>query len=279
MRNRAFALTMNPISTTNFKFAIGNLPIKVSRDDDMLFSFRNQVVGNIPIKDNEINQIPECITKRHGEIEYLLTNIEENMNNFYNDFKMWLDGLDIDSDNESEFCFNPIQEINIQQNNIIIDSLYEIDDESVVTLLDVAENLEVDHHQSEEFSNQPKLFRKSRINEDLQSKQLGNSHNEKIFECKSNQSIDRQNSKSKSIDPEKDILSIKIVESCLNLASVDHPKNLSNNTPKTKNKKIKPQVSIFKSAKSTRTTIHSSKRSSKAKLNQNPKTADRQIRK
>ena len=43
--------------------------------------------------------------------------------------------------------------------------------------------------------------------------------------------------------------------------------------------KIKPQISIMKSAKSTRTTVHSSKRSSKSKPQQISKTADRKIRK
>jgi hypothetical protein len=138
---------MNPISTTNFKFAIGNLPIKVSRDDDMLFSFRNQVVTNIPHKDSDPNQMPECITKRHGEIEYLLTNLEENMSNFLNDFKMCLEGLDLDSDSESASCFNPSADQIIEQQNIVDKNLDDLDQQSIITLLDVAEITSIDDHQ------------------------------------------------------------------------------------------------------------------------------------
>jgi hypothetical protein len=84
----SFALTMNPISTTNFKYAIGNLPIKVSRDDDMLFSFRNQVMTNRSIKESETNQLPESINSRHGKITYLLTSLEDTVSQFLCDMKL-----------------------------------------------------------------------------------------------------------------------------------------------------------------------------------------------
>lgn len=97
------ALTMNPISTNNFKYAIGNLPIKVSRDDDMLFSFRNQVMTNRSTKDNEKSQLPESINSRHGEITYLLTSLEDRVNSYIQGFKLSLEDLeDSNIDFESE---------------------------------------------------------------------------------------------------------------------------------------------------------------------------------
>ncbi len=95
---------MNPISNNNFKYAIGNLPIKVSRDDDMLFSFRNQVVTNRSIKESDTSQLPESINSRHGEITYLLTSLEDRMSSFIEGFKLCLEDVDdslknqIDSD-------------------------------------------------------------------------------------------------------------------------------------------------------------------------------------
>lgn len=74
----SLALTMNPISTTNFKYAIGNLPIKVS-SDDMLFSFRNQVTTNRSVKESESSQLSEAINSRHGEVTYFLTSLEDSI--------------------------------------------------------------------------------------------------------------------------------------------------------------------------------------------------------
>ena len=54
----------------------------------------------------------------------------------------------------------------------------------------------------------------------------------------------------------------------------------SSTTPKSRAKKIKPQVSVIKSAKSTRATMHSSKKSSKSKAqNHKNKTSERKLRK
>ena len=138
---------MNPISTTNFKFAIGNLPIKVSRDDDMLFSFRNQVMTNRSIKESESNQIPEYITSRYGEISYLLTNLEDNVTQFFNEFKMWVDELD----NETEETTSNIDR-SVEKYIKWESSEEDIEDEqnSLITLLDIEDNCNEIDRQFEE---------------------------------------------------------------------------------------------------------------------------------
>lgn len=119
------ALTMNPISTTNFKYAIGNLPIKVSRDDDMLFSFRNQVTTNRSAKENETDQLPEAINSKHGKITYLMANLEDNISQFFQDFKM-----DISELEDMENAFTCSKNDSISNANIEDDSSdqYDLDD-------------------------------------------------------------------------------------------------------------------------------------------------------
>ena len=73
----------------------------------------------------------------------------------------------------------------------------------------------------------------------------------------------------------------KINEHSLNFTTLDPLKiSKSSTTPKSRAKKIKPQISILKSAKNTRATMHSSKKSTKSKnTHQVAKTADRKNRK
>jgi hypothetical protein len=88
--------------------------------------------------------------------------------------------------------------------------------------------------------------------------------------------------KTKSIEPKKSMSMHKNHGPSLNFTTIDPSKiSKSSTTPKSRGKKIKPQVPILKSAKSTRATIHSSKKSSKSKNQQQhiSKTADRKIRK
>lgn len=86
--------------------------------------------------------------------------------------------------------------------------------------------------------------------------------------------------KAKSIEPKKNLGSHKNHEPSLNFTTIDPLKiSKSSTTPKSRGKKIKPQISILKSAKSTRATMHSSKKSSKSKTQHISKTADRKIRK
>lgn len=67
----------------------------------------------------------------------------------------------------------------------------------------------------------------------------------------------------------------------MNFTTIDPLKiSKSSTTPKSRGKKIKPQISILKSAKSTRATMHSSKKSTKSKnIHQVTKTTDRKNRK
>lgn len=249
---------MNPISTTNFKYAIGNLPIKVSRDDDMLFSFRNQVMTNRSIKDNESNQLPEYITSRHGEIAYLLTNMEDNICQFMRDFKMCIDEVDNDYGDDSNSNINYSSELRIRDESSIEENVNE-EENSLVTLLDIG-SVE-DKHILNDVDNVYDDF----IDEDQFNEQAKDEH-------PSNASNNM--SKAKSIEPKKSICMNKNNESSMYFKTVD-PLKIANSstTPKAKISSIKPQISILKSAKSTRATMHSSKKSTKSK------TADRKIRK
>ena len=87
--------------------------------------------------------------------------------------------------------------------------------------------------------------------------------------------------KAKSTEPKQSMSANKIIESSLNLKPIDPLKiSKSSTTPKSQNKKIKPQISILKSAKSTRATVYSSKKSTKSKTQPHiSKTADRKMRK
>lgn len=277
---KGFALTMNPISTTNFKFAIGNLPIKVSRDDDMLFSFRNQVVTNRSIKENDSNQIPEYITSRYGEISYLLTNLEDNVTQFFNDFKMWVDNLDNDTEEDTTSNIDRSVEKYIKG----VSSEEENDDEeqnSLITLLDIEDNFndpdnqfdaEIDEHQF----NERKTHEQSGII--LYQSLYHNNFNSGKHNSSNPTSIVN---KAKSTEPKQSMSANKIIESSLNLKPIDPLKiSKSSTTPKSQNKKIKPQISILKSAKSTRATVYSSKKSTKSKTQPHiSKTADRKMRK
>lgn len=255
----SLALTMNPISTTNFKYAIGNLPIKVSRDDDMLFSFRNQVMTNRSIKDSETNQLPESINSRHGEITYLLTSLEDSIGTFLQGFKMCLDDVEGSSDDTDSEHLDHSYELDIKDNSTTHGhNIDEYEENSLVTLLDIRDN-EIDE-QFDDFIDEEQFNERSKNEDKL--------------------NISDSISKAKSIEPLKNMGDIKNHESSLNFSTIDPMKiPKTSTTPKSRGKKIKPQISVLKSAKSTRVSMHSSKRSSKAKTQQHiTKAADRKIR-
>jgi hypothetical protein len=83
--------------------------------------------------------------------------------------------------------------------------------------------------------------------------------------------------KAKSIEPKTNMTGSKNNEHSLNFSTIDPMKiSKSSTTPKSRGKKIRPQISILKSAKSTRATLHSSKKSTKSKnQHQTSKTAER----
>ena len=228
---------MNPISSTNFKFAIGNLPIKVSRDDDMLFSFRNQVVTSFPIKESESNQIPEYITSRHGEIEYLLTNLEDNVTNYWMYLKCEMDELDLDSDEDliQQIVNNP--EIEAKDDSSVEDFPNDTDECSLITLLDIEDNLSKEIHQINEISETDKITKNQSQKENLNSNPREYFYDYKIYEGIEN--LDQENlvNKSKSHDPNKSVSSNKLGDTSLNFKTVDQSKiSMSNRTPKSRDK-------------------------------------------
>ena len=251
----SFALTMNPISTTNFKYSIGNLPIKVSRDDDMLFSFRNQVMTNRSIKDVDTSQLPESINSKHGEITYLLTSLEDSIGTFLQSFKMCLEDIENSSDDTDSEHHDRSYELDIKDNSTTHGHNIDDDENSLVTLLDIRDN-DIDD-QFDDFIDEEQFNERSK-------------HEEKL-------NISDSINKSKSVEPMKIIEDHKNHESSLNFSTLD-PKRIpkSSTTPKSRGKKIKPQISVFKSAKSTRVSMHSSKKSIKSK--HITKAADRKIR-
>jgi len=255
----SFALTMNPISTTNFKYAIGNLPIKVSRDDDMLFSFRNQVMTNRSIKESETNQLPESINSRHGKITYLLTSLEDTVSQFLCDMKLWVDSVAEWSDDPSNIKDDSDQdstEHEFVQNKS--DMYYDEDDvNSLVTLLDWKDfDQEIDD-QFDDYMDEEQFDERNKDKDKL--------------------NISDSITKAKSIEPKTNMTGSKNNEHSLNFSTIDPMKiSKSSTTPKSRGKKIRPQISILKSAKSTRATLHSSKKSTKSKnQHQTSKTAER----
>lgn len=249
------ALTMNPISTTNFKYAIGNLPIKVSRDDDMLFSFRNQVMTNRSLKDSETNQLPESINSKHGEITYLLTSLEDNIGQFMQGFKMCMDEIGDSSDLLSETSSDSCSE---NKHDLSTDHMNEADEvTSLITLLDLKDT-DID----------------DQFEDDIDEEQFNEHTKEEDI------NISDSINKAKSIEPKNNLNNYRNHEPSLNFTTIDPMKiSKSSTTPKSRGKKIKPQISILKSAKSTRATMPSSKKSTKSKTQHISKTADRKVRK
>lgn len=277
---KGFALTMNPISSTNFKFAIGNLPIKVSRDDDMLFSFRNQVVTNRSVKENESNQIPEYITSRYGEISYLLTNLEDNVTQFFNDFKMWVENLENDTEEDTTSNIDRSVEKYIKGVSSEDDNDYE-EQNSLITLLDIEDNANDPDNQFDVEIDESQ-FKERKTHENSGIILYQSLHHNNFNSGKHNVSNPQSMAnKAKSTEPKQCSSANKMIESSLNLKAIDPLKiSKSSTTPKSQNKKIKPQISILKSAKSTRATVYSSKKSSKSKTQPHiSKTADRKMRK
>jgi len=241
------ALTMNPISSANFKYAIGNLPIKVSRDDDMLFSFRNQIMSNRECQ----STLPESINSKHGKITYLMANLEDNIGQFFQDFKKDVSNFIEIEDDATSSKNDSSTELNVKGSNSLHDGYIDDSEEnSLVTLLDINDQFDIIDDKSEE-------------------------HVEHDQDCnKSNQSNENIDHTNKSIDSEKSVPAHKNHEPSLNFATIDPLKiSKSSTTPKSR-KRIKPLISNCKSAKSTH-----SKKQSKSKGQQISKTADRKIRK
>lgn len=257
----SFALTMNPISTTNFKYAIGNLPIKVSRDDDMLFSFRNQVTTNRSIKESEAAQLPESINSKHGEITYLLTSLEDIVGQFVQNFKMCALEFTDDELELLESDDGDSSELNLKDNSSVDDAKLEDETNSLEFLMDTKDHCNEIDDQFDDYMDEEQFNERGKDEDKL--------------------NISDSISKAKSIEPKKSSGAHKNHEASLNFTTIDPLKiSKSSTTPKSRGKKIKPQISILKSAKSTRATIHSSKKSSKSKNQQHiSKTADRKIRK
>ena len=232
---------MNPISSTNFKYAIGNLPIKVSRDDDMLFSFRNQVVSNRSAKDNELDQLPESINSKHGQITYMLANLENNVSQFFTNFKMDIDELeDLEnclnsSRNDSSTRVNARDGISSQD-----EDLEDTDENSLVTLLDIDDKSDIEDEKYDE-----------------------------------NRAPNKQHTKSKySFDKSE---SDKPHEASLNFTTIDPVKiSKSSTTPKSRSKRIKPQLLMSKnpSGQRNRTNLKGSNTFTKA-----TGTTERKVRK
>lgn len=228
------ALTMNPISTTNFKHAIGNLPIKASRDDDMLFSFRNQAMSNRSIKESDTEQLPESINSKHGKITYLMANLEENIGQFFQDFKLNMGELDemddiMGSSSQGSSTESYIKD-ECSEGDYYLD---DTDENSLVTLLDLNEK-------------------------------------DELME-------DNRNKRKRRFTAEKIDLKLpeRVSEPTLNITTIDPLKiSKSSTTPKSRSKRIKPQIVSCKSAKST-----NSKKSSKCRHHQISKTADMKIKK
>lgn len=248
---------MNPISSNNFKYAIGNLPIKVSRDDDMLFSFRNQVVTNRSIKESETSQLPESINSRHGEITYLLTSLEDRVSSFVEGFKLCLEDIDDSLKNEID-SFKIDDSFDCEfKNNSISDFENQYEEDSLVTLMQAQED-EFDNDKQFEDLIDEEEFNERRRNED-------------------HHYISDSITKAKSIEPKTNMVDTQ--EKVLDFTRID-PMSLgkSSTTPKSKAKRIKPQVSVIKSAKSTRATMPSSKKSTKSKPKKTVQTSERKIR-
>ena len=228
---------MNPISSTNFKYAIGNLPIKVSRDDDMLFSFRNQVMSNRSVKENEVDQLPESINSKHGKITYLMANLENNIGTFVSKFKMDIDGLE-----ELENCLASSRNDSSTRVYLRDDSsahdedLEDTDENSLVTLLDINDQSYGEDDKSIENREPNKQYAKKKFSFD-----------------------NRDNDKNH--------------DSSLNFTTIDPIKiSKSSTTPKSRSKRIKPQLVMHKNRN------QNERYRTNFKHQQNSKTVDRKMR-
>lgn len=195
---------MNPISTTNFKHAIGNLPIKASRDDDMLFSFRNQAMSNRSIKETDSEQLPESINSKHGKITYLMANLEENIGHFFKNFKLnmgELDEMEDVMDFSSQYSTEPYVRDELDNCGDYPD---ETEENSLITLLDLNDQEEILEDQSK-----VKNERKRRFTEEKSQIKF----------------TEREN------------------EPTLNITTIDPLKiSKSSTTPKSRSNRIKPQI-------------------------------------
>lgn len=213
----SFALTMNPISTTNFKYAIGNLPIKVSRDHDMLFSFRNQVATNRSIKESEGPQLPESVNSKHGEITYLLTSLEDIVGQFVQNFKMCAleftdDELELlESDDDDSY------KLNMKDNSSVDDAKNEDETNSLEFLMDTKDHCNEIDEQFDDFMDEEQFNERGKDEDKL--------------------NISDSISKAKSIEPKKSGGTHKNHEASLNFTTIDPLKiSKSSTTPKSRGK-------------------------------------------